>query len=446
LSAATREGILPVPFDVDGDGDDVDGDDVEENAFPLESAMEATMITGHDQHDRQPSTTARSPRWESEKRGVGARTKAIAGIAAALILAVVVTTISTQLAARRTAAPVATATSGALTKISLPNASSLLGWTTAPDGSFWYATAAPRAAIDRVTPDGIITAFPIPADDTVQHVLAYRMAVVADGSLWLRAIAEPGATSPAFLSRMTPDGAFTTVPLPAGVGVGQLIAGPDGALWFIGAIDLNPSVPTPATRGIVFGRVTMDGHVTTVPILAQERDGVLLALCIGPDQALWYTGISSLSATATLTGRIGRISPVGQVQEFAVPYAPDAIASGADGALWYSELVPNSGGDGQAPTLARQGYLGRITTAGVVSELPLDPNEGVDQVVAGSDGAIWYTVRQDETGAFRRTTPSGGVKTVSTGGGAKIRLIAAVAGALWLLDDGNNLWRYRLPE
>jgi streptogramin lyase len=403
------------------------------------------MTAEHDQRDPQLSKTTRSSRWESRKRGLRTPATVIAGIAAILILAVVATSIYTQLAARRTPSPAATATSGVLTKISLPNANSLLGWTTAPDGGFWYATSSHGAAIDRVAPDGIITAFPIPPDDTVKYVLAYRMAVVADGSLWLHAIAEPGTTSPAFLRRMTPDGAFTTVSLPAGVGAGQLISGPDGALWFSGAIDPNPSAPNPATRVLVIGRITLDGHITTVPILAQERDGLLLDMCIGPDQAIWYTGISSLSATATLTGRIGRVSPAGQAQEFAVPYAPNAIASGADGALWYSELVPNSGGDGQAPTLARQGYIGRITSAGVASELPLDPTDGVDQVAAGSDGAIWCTVRQDQTGVFRRTTPSGGVKTVSTGGGAKIRLIVAVAGALWLLDDRNTLWRYRLP-
>jgi streptogramin lyase len=95
--------------------------------------------------------------------------------------------------------------------------------------------------------------------------------------------------------------------------------------------------------------------------------------------------------------------------------------------------------------VSQKGVIGHITTDGVVSELPIDPNLGADQLVAGSDGAIWFTVGQDETGKFGRITPGGGVKTFTTGGNSGLVKIAASPGALWLLDARNNLWHYRLP-
>jgi hypothetical protein len=433
--AAAHESMLPFPFDQDGD---VDG--AESYAFTLEE----TMADGYDPHDLQPSATARSARWGDRKRRPSPRATAIAAIAAALILTVIATAVYAQFAARRTASPPpASSTSGALTTIVLPRATSLTAWTTAPDGSFWYATASPGAAIGHATPHGIITAFPVPTNDAVSTLWTTSMAIALDGSIWLTGAADRGATTASFITRMTPDGAFTRIPLPAGLSVGRLLAGRDGALWFSGGQDLNPSASATPVR--VIGQITSDGHTTTFTVLAQSAAGVLLDMCIGPDQALWYTWASSLSGSANVTGRIGRVAPSGQAQEFAVPYIPDSIASGADGALWYSEGVPGVNGDTPSALAHRTGYIGRITTAGAASELPIDPMEGVGQVATGSDGAIWYTVRQDQTGAFGRITPSGGIKTFATNGNAAISAIASAPGALWLLDARNNLWRYRLP-
>ena len=85
-----------------------------------------------------------------------------------------------------------------------------------------------------------------------------------------------------------------------------------------------------------------------------------------------------------------------------------------------------------------------MTTAGAASELPIDPNIGVAQVVAGSDGAIWFTIDQDETGKVGRITPSGKVTWFTTGRTSGIQWIAAAPGGLWLLDGRNTLWRYHL--
>jgi virginiamycin B lyase len=265
------------------------------------------------------------------------------------------------------------------------------------------------------------------------------MAVGSDGNLWFGGYEGRGTTFATVVWRMTPAGAFTTIALPAGSTIGKMVSGPDGALWFDGERDLDAETPV-----AVIGRMTTDGQVTTFPTPSQTKGGGALDICVGPNNAIWYTWTASLSDAATpITGRIGRVSLTGQIEEFAVPYAPGwSIASGSDGALWYSEIAANTSGD--FPTAIRRGYIGRITTAGVASDLPIDPNTRIGGLAAGSDGAIWYTADGDRTGAFGRITPSGGVKAFSTNGNAPIDLIATAPGALWLFDSRNNLWHYRL--
>jgi streptogramin lyase len=429
---ATSEGILPFLFDLDGDEDCA-----EDYAFTLEDTLEETMAEGHDPRDQRPSTTTHSPRWGDRKRRPSPRATAIAGIAAALILAVIATAVCAQFAVRRTtSSPAATKTSSALMKVALPNANAVYAWTTGADGSFWYANSSHSAAIGRVAPDGTVATFPIPTDDAVKHVYVNGMAVGSDGNIWFSASEDRGTTYPHFIERMTPAGAFTTIPEAADLTIGRMIAGPAGAVWFAGERD-----PDAQTRINVVGRIAIDGQITTFSTPSQSKDAGVQVLCVGPDNAIWYTWVDSFADLSEVTGRIGRVSPSGQIQEFTVPYAPGSIASGADGALWYDEYASSATAD----DLARKGYIGRITTAGVASELPIDPNVSIGQVAAGSDGAIWYVAYPDQTGAFGRITPSGGVKNFSTGGNAQIYLLAAVPGALWLFDSRNNLWHYRLP-
>jgi hypothetical protein len=98
-----------------------------------------------------------------------------------------------------------------------------------------------------------------------------------------------------------------------------------------------------------------------------------------------------------------------------------------------------------APTMARKGYIGHITTDGVATEVPTDPNASIDGFTIGTHGAIRYIIFPDQTDAFGRIAPSGRVKKFSTSGNAQIYGIVAAPGALWLFDSRSNLWYYRLP-
>jgi virginiamycin B lyase len=78
--------------------------------------------------------------------------------------------------------------------------------------------------------------------------------------------------------------------------------------------------------------------------------------------------------------RIGRITTAGVITEFALPTAvsnPWGIAAGPDGALWFTQ-----GAD----------VIGRITTAGVITEFALPTADSSPTGIAvGPDGALWFT-------------------------------------------------------
>jgi streptogramin lyase len=103
-----------------------------------------------------------------------------------------------------------------------------------------------------------------------------------------------------------------------------------------------------------------------------------LLIASGPDGAVWFTEISA--------GKIGRI-PVtatngSSIQEFSVPTAgsnPFGITAGPDGNVWFTELVGNN--IGRIPVSA--------TSGSQITEIPTRGNP--TYIVAGPDGNLWYT-------------------------------------------------------
>ena len=107
----------------------------------------------------------------------------------------------------------------------------------------------------------------------------------------------------------------------------RIVAGPDGALWFV---NLNNSI----------GRITTSGTVTNFkdPSIATPY-----GIAAGSDGALWFTNEGNNS--------IGRITVSGQLTNYTDPGIghPYGIAAGPDGALWFANQVSRA--------------IGRITTS-----------------------------------------------------------------------------------
>jgi streptogramin lyase len=120
-------------------------------------------------------------------------------------------------------------------------------------------------------------------------------------------------------------GAFTSFAIPTRQSsVGDIAAGPDGALWFT------------ETSGNRIGRITTAGAITEFVLGPYGGDTGPLNIAAGRDGALWFTEPGA--------NTIGRMTAAGSVTHYAVP-TPDselsAITVGADGAQLPSIASPH---------------------------------------------------------------------------------------------------------
>lgn len=181
-----------------------------------------------------------------------------------------------------------------------------------------------------------------------------------------------------------------------------IIAGPDAATWALtqnGMVRLNP-----------------DATTTILPLstpYADPRDVVL-----GADGAFWI---------AEAAGAIERIPISGAATSHAVAGHPMRIAAGADGALWYLD------GDGR---VRRMTLLGNVTT--IVASVSGGVTAG-DAITSGGDGAIWFT--EAASNKLARLTPSGSLTefAVPDAFGTPTGVTSAPDGSLWFLEQNRGL-------
>jgi streptogramin lyase len=235
--------------------------------------------------------------------------------------------------------------------------------TAGPDGNLWF-TQQDASQVTRVTPQGVITEFPLPT-------LGFPSDITAgpDGNVWF----SEGANGN--IGFITPAGAITEIPFSSNGSAGGICTGPDGNIWFtdssgnaVWRFELASAtltsfpLPTPSslpTRIIAgpdsnlwfiagglgrLARMTLTGQVTELP----EQLSLPFALCAGPDGSIWLV--------ERFNQRIARVAPAGQFTFFATSlHTLESIVSAPDGNLWFTSF-----GDHR---------LGRITPGGALSEV-----------------------------------------------------------------------------
>ena len=271
---------------------------------------------------------------------------------------------------------------------------------------------------------GCISEFPTPS----QRGSAY-MIVGLDRHLWFT---ENRGT----IARMDPSPPYTITefgPLAGGGGL-QLTIGTDGNIWFAeqGSFDCNQNPPSRIGRILSHPPYTITEFPVPGPI------SPLYGIANGPDGKLWFTRL----------GNPGGCSPSGQREIDSIapfpPYAirryplpsfspdidatlgkPQKIIAGPDGNMWFNispyigsispathevVLYPVPGATGNfadinvgpttdphaiwfAPVVNGRSALGRVSTndPNTVSVFPLTISGGINSVVAGPDGNIWFT-------------------------------------------------------
>lgn len=108
---------------------------------------------------------------------------------------------------------------------------------------------------------------------------------------------------------------------------------------------------------------------------------------VGPDSAIWFTENSPA---------IGRITTSGSIAQYPATTSQYAlgIVAGVDGALWFTEPQTNK--------------IGRMTTSGTINEYPIpSASSSPSEITSGPDGALWFL--EAGTNALGQITTGGDI-------------------------------------
>jgi uncharacterized repeat protein (TIGR01451 family) len=283
-----------------------------------------------------------------------------------------------------------------LDEFTLP--STTIGLAAAPDGSLWFPLV--NQELGRMTVAGSLSRTNVGAD------LTGAVAVGPGGDVWF-------TSSGSKIGRRTTSGDLKFFDVPSGPNDAdpRIAADRDGNLWF-----------TEETANKI-GRLTPAGDVTEFVLPTANANPV--AICASPDGSVWFTEFNVRA--------VGRISTTGKIDEFPTPARSttnpggksffSGIAAGPDGNVWFTE---------------EEGYIGRITGAGQISEfaLRLPPSGGSPYAIcAGPDGNLWFTDLSGDV--IGRITPSGQVTAFPIPNGLSLSLgiAAATDGNIWFGDQ-----------
>jgi streptogramin lyase len=259
-------------------------------------------------------------------------------------------------------APIAPASDRGVTEFPV-QAKRISGLAQSPDGTITYIGGVaswqhPESRYGWVGPNGSLgeTAAPMP--------LSQGISIDAEGTAWLPV---RDANSQSWLGRLSSTGTWSIVPGTWGVEWTTPAAG--GGVWFIQS-EPDPISNRRGDKRLEIGRVSEAGGVTaTFPIIGTEPE--LTSIVEGHEGNAWFTRLFS--------GKIGRITPGGQLTEFPLPAGvrPSSLVVDGEGNFWYSAW--------------EVGRIGRITPTGAITEFTLPTGVRPGKVTVGGDGRIWFT-------------------------------------------------------
>ena len=293
---------------------------------------------------------------------------------------------------------------GQFLEVSIPSGHSALGPIAAgPDGNVWFTET---NAVARVSPIGVVTEFPVAPNARLTGITAGP-----DGNVWFMdsgnqqvgkitptgAVTEFPIPNAPGLKSLSENNAYHNI-----------TAGPDGNVWF--TTEAGNSKTRFVTGEIGRITPAGDVTLTRIPSTRASQHGKLFgkssnngtladAITAGPDGNVWFTEHQQNGVAG-----IGKITPAGRISQFVIPTTPKgakasdyslSITTGPDHNLWFNLTPPTTSNDTTpAP------FIGRATPAGKVNVYAI-PNakdtqgallaEGAESIIAGPDGKLWFT-------------------------------------------------------
>jgi len=257
---------------------------------------------------------------------------------------------------------------GKVTEIRLPLVNFGANIVSAPDGNLWMVGVTSSGGgiasnFIRTTPGGASTVYELP-----NTWVPEGLTVGSDGNLWFTAWEGAHPDGAVAIGQLTMGGAITMFPLPEhGTGPATITNGPERSLWF---------TESPVGR---IGRIALDGKAFEYQL---RRPGALPSQIVaGPDGNIWFT--------QNFSDRLARITPKGEVTEFTLPLSGQyqAIIVGPDRNLWIAVNHAGSAADSSA------GAIVRVTTSGAATVFPLPRGADVTGLIARRDGTLTFSER-----------------------------------------------------
>ncbi len=216
-----------------------------------------------------------------------------------------------------------------------------------PDNNIWVAAG---KEICRIKPAGKIDHFAIRPYGAI--CMVQFLCVGPDGNIWF-------TDSGSRIGRMDLKGTVTDFKagLSRGARLRDICAGPDGNLWFL---EMSGTI----------GKITPSGEVTEYP--AGLGNTLLTNLCLGPDRHMWFT--------ASECGAICRANPLGKVSQVNSEFLETGgLCLGPDHNMWFTE---------------GSGKIGRITPRGQVSlfDGPFNRASRLGRVCLAANGKLYFSL------------------------------------------------------
>jgi virginiamycin B lyase len=242
---------------------------------------------------------------------------------------------------------------------------------------------------------------------------------------------------------------YATSSVPSGAGIEDIAAAPDGSLWFsefaarkigkyvpsTGAITEISAVgngPTAiAVRGTtLYVSMYYDGKIGVFGTDGSTKPAIFLPLERAGADGLAFDKSGTLWVAEEGIGRIARCDvTAAKCTDFALTSAtsaPDSIALGGDGAMWFTEAVGNA--------------IGRIDSSGVVQEFAIPTkNAHADGIAAAADGSLWFAEGNgNKIGHIATSGTILGEFAPSSGLNGPNNVAIAPDGSVWFTESGGN--------
>jgi virginiamycin B lyase len=180
------------------------------------------------------------------------------------------------------------------------------------------------------------------------------------------------------------------------------------------------------------GRVqsSLSAATVTNEYAIPSPNSVPVEIANGPDGALWFAERAA--------GRLGRITTAGAISEIVMTGPARfqfGVTTGSDGNVWSTGIsVPVlNAQEGGAPSPDNAVF--RTTTSGVVNAFALPKDSFPKQIVSGPDGSLWFVERYGKIG---RITTTGAITEFSIPGGGPAGITVGPDGALWFGAVGGD--------